>query len=72
VSSSGLLISRLIQNGVKYIVFNFFNTKYGYVFKRPNLLLKFKAFAITAKKSIWWYITTNKYRGVKVIIANII
>jgi hypothetical protein len=61
-----------MQNGVKCIVFNLFNIKYGYVFKRPNLLLKFKAFTITAKKSIWRYITTNKCRGVEVIIADII
>jgi hypothetical protein len=42
------------------------------MFKRPNLPLKFKAFTITAKKSIYWYITTNKYRGVEATIADII
>jgi hypothetical protein len=52
VSSGGLLISRPIQNGVKYTVFDLFNTKYRYMFKRPDLLLKFKAFTIAAKKSI--------------------
>jgi len=41
-----------IQNGVKYIVFDLLNTKYRHVFKRSDLLLEFKAFAIAAKKSI--------------------
>ena len=45
-------MSRLIQNGVKRTVFDLLNIKYRYVFKRPDLLLKFKAFAITTKKSI--------------------
>ena len=45
-------MSRLIQNGVKRIVFDLLNIKYRYVFKRPNLLLEFKAFTIAAKKSI--------------------
>jgi len=42
------------------------------VFKRSDLLLEFKAFAITAKKSIWQHVTTNRRRGVEVIMANII
>ena len=52
-SSGRLLVFRPMQNGVKCIVFNLLNTKYGYIFKRSDLLLEFKAFAITAKKSIW-------------------
>ena len=40
------------------------------MFKRPDLLLKFKAFATAAKKSIWQHVTTNRYRSVEVIIAN--
>ena len=70
--SSGLPIFRFIQNGVKCTVFNLFNIKYGHVFNRLDLLLKFKAFTIAAKKSIWRHITTNRCEGVKVIIANIV
>jgi hypothetical protein len=43
---------RPIQNGVKYIVFDLLDNKYGYIFKRLDLLLKFKAFTIAAKKPI--------------------
>ena len=45
-------MSRPVRNGVKYIVFDLLNIKYRNVFKRPNLLLKFKAFALAAKKLI--------------------
>ena len=45
-------MSRPVQNGVKYIVFNLLDTKYRNVFKRPNLLLEFKAFALATKKLI--------------------
>ena len=65
-------MSRPVRNGVKCIVFNLLNIKYRYVFKRPDLLLKFKAFAITAKKSIWRHVTTNKYKGMEVIMADIV
>jgi len=41
-----------MRNGVKRIVFDLLNTKYGHVFKRSDLPLEFKAFAIAAKKSI--------------------
>ena len=61
---------RPVRNRVKCIVFDLFNTKYRNVFKRPNLLLEFKAFAIAAKKSIWRYVMTNRYRGVEVIMAD--
>ena len=59
-----------VRNRVKYIVFDLLNIKYRNVFKRPNLLLKFKAFALAAKKLIWQYITTNRCRGVEVTIAD--
>ena len=65
-------MSGSIQNGVKYTVFNLLNIKYGYIFKRPDLLLKFKAFTIAAKKSIWRHITTNRYKSVEVTIADVI
>ena len=65
-------MSRPMRNGVKYIVFDFLNTKYGNVFKRPDLLLEFKAFAVTAKKSIWRYVTTNRCRSIEVTMVNII
>ena len=51
-SSGRLLASGPIQNRVKRIVFNLLNTKYGHIFKRSDLLLEFKAFTITTKKSI--------------------
>ena len=59
-----------VRNGVKYTIFNLLDTEYGNVFKRPNLLLEFKAFAFTAKKSIWRYVTTNRRGGVEVIMAD--
>ena len=59
-----------MQNGVKCTVFDLLNIKYRNVFKRPNLLLEFKAFTFTAKKSIWRHVTTNRYKGIKVIMAN--
>jgi len=65
-------VSGPIRNRVKRIVFNLLNTKYRDVFKRSDLLLEFKAFTIAAKKSIWRHVTTNKYGGVEVIIANIV
>ena len=61
-----------MQNGVKCIVFDLLNTKYRNVFKRPNLLLEFKAFTITAKKSIWRHIITNTRKSMEVIMADII
>ena len=61
-----------MQNGVKRIVFNLLNTKYGHMFKRSDLPLEFKAFAIAAKKSIWRYVITNRRGGVEVMMANII
>ena len=67
-----MLIFRPVRNGVKYTVFNLLDIKYRYIFKRPDLLLKFKAFTIAAKKSIWRHVTTNRYKSVKVIIADII
>ena len=42
------------------------------MFKRPDLPLKFKAFAVAAKKSIWQHITTNRYKSVEVIMADVI
>jgi len=51
-SSGRLLASGPVRNGVKRTVFNLLNTKYKYVFKKSNILLEFKAFAIAAKKSI--------------------
>ena len=70
MSSSRLLAFRPVRNRVKYIVFNLLNIKYGNVFKRPNLLLEFKAFALAIKKSIWRYIMTNRYKGMEVIMAD--
>ena len=67
-----MLISKFIQNGVKYIVFDLLDIKYGYMFKRPNLPLKFKAFAIAAKKSIWQYVMTNRCESVEVIMADVV
>ena len=63
-------MSRPARNRVKRIVFNLLNIKYGNVFKRPNLPLEFKAFALATKKLIRQYMTINKYRGIKVIIAD--
>jgi len=40
------------------------------MFKRPNLLLKFKAFALAIKKLIWQYIMINRYGGIEVIMAD--
>jgi hypothetical protein len=45
-------MSRPIRNGVKRIVFNLLNTKYRHVFKRSDLPLESKDFAIVTKKSI--------------------
>ena len=59
-----------MRNGVKYTVFDLLDTKYGNVFKRPNLLLEFKAFALAIKKLIWRHVTTNRHRGIEVIIAD--
>ena len=59
-------------NRVKYAIFNLFDIKYGYIFKKLDLPLKFKAFAIATKKSIWQHVTTNKCKSVEVIIADII
>jgi hypothetical protein len=61
-----------VRNRVKRIVFNLLNTKYRHVFKRSDLLLEFKDFAVAAKKSIWRHIITNRRRGVEVIMANAI
>ena len=72
MSSSGLLISRPVQNGVKHTVFNLFDIKYRHVFKRLNLLLKFKAFTITTKKSIWRHVITNRYKSVEIIMADVV
>ena len=63
-------MSRPMQNRVKCTVFDLFNIKYRNMFKRPDLLLEFKAFAFTVKKSIWRYVTTNRCRGVEVIMAD--
>ena len=65
-------MSRPVRNGVKCIVFNLLNIKYRHIFKRPDLLLKFRAFTFTTKKSIWRHVTTNRCKGVEVIIADII
>jgi len=72
VSSGRLLAFRPVRNGVKRIVFDLLNTKYRHVFKRSDLPLEFEAFAITAKKSIWRHVTTNRRRGVEVIMADIV
>ena len=45
-------MSRPVRNGVKCTVFDLFNIKYRNVFKRPDLLLEFKAFTLAAKKLI--------------------
>ncbi len=59
-----------MRNRIKRIVFNLFNIKYRNMFKRPNLLLKFKAFALAIKKLIWQYIMINRYGGIEVIMAD--
>jgi hypothetical protein len=59
-----------VRNGVKRIVFNLLNTKYGHVFKRSDLPLEFNTFAIAAKKSIWRYVTTNRRGGVEVTMVD--
>ena len=47
-----LLASKAVQNGIKRAVFDFFNTKYRNVFKRPDLPSEFEAFILAIKKSI--------------------
>ena len=40
------------------------------MFKRPNLSLEFKAFALTAKKLIWRYMIINRRGDIEVIITD--
>ena len=72
VFNGRLLMSRPVRNRVKCIIFDLFNTKYGNVFKRPNLPSEFKAFAVATKKSIWRHIMINRYGGVEVTMADTI
>ena len=71
-SSGRLPASGPVRNGVRRTVFDLLDTKYGHVFKRPDLPLEFEAFAIAAKKSIWRHVTTKRRGGVEVMMADVV